>query len=1024
MLKVNNRIFFHAVVLLFILSQTGLAAPMNLLENGGFEKSSAILEKENFCQNWPVTFGTRAKQCSAALSTGAYKGKYSLKLILKGTGADVWTGQKIKVIPGMKLNFKLYAKGTPKEKFYIQFVPMIGTKNQESTYIYFPFSPDWRLAAGSYSIPENVDGVRCLIHMVGNPAEGYFDEFELNLSPENTLSNKHVILNINPLIGGGIDGFIDGESHFNYTRSRQPGVVGGMGIDILPGDQYPGVFANALYQNKVIVPYREIRVSHTNGFGNWSGLNISKTYSLPSEDKPEAKIMVEVKNESSRTLSFIYRIQNVISPDDGIFSYPSRDWLTIFDKTPESIRTINSLVLDNLRTGWCAKAYKKHKTLLFRFDNKTVHKIYSCLTKEFDTMEWYYDKISLNPNESWHCEYSISLASPREKPYMGGLKYQSPPVLLKGIKLAPPEKSHTKLPSIIQGYFPYGAALSSVATPESAGSRTDCLLYTHQRQVRELADNYFNNFYVAHMFTNHNLFEYLGEEARLYDMTVTPIVHIVGKNDVDTEKYLAEKWKISTRYNVQNARQSIKKYKDRILCYYTGDEITNQNINCMLLGHDILRQEFDHPDAAFFPYLNLSGTTYEIAKYLPVYLGDLYPVYEAESLTRNPWAAGNAVENAVKNLPDSIIWFMPQAFASGGIYALPAEAEMRLMIYSAVAAGAKGIIVYGLNGTSRWLVKAGGETIPILTAEGAGLPQWKTLGECGRELTAIGPRLFYTKPELDYREVEISCGKISRTSRNIKVYEGPAITVSSLKHQNGKLRYLVVINRDDRGEQTGTVSFPQTSRDYSCYDLTHMKLTTSRELKIALAPGDAAFFVMGNEADLRKEVEQVFTNRFQRERVRYLIASERARKNGIEVPPVPCGEGEKAYRAVIAAQQELQQVLRKSEFGQMLEQWMKIRALLAKANFALIKNFDLIVPPSIQEKTPNFRKHPRPEDPVLRGLLDDIEHDFFNYWKFDRTIENGGYQENRQQIQDLIDRIPGDVQKILDYLGNMKRAGK
>ena len=507
-------------------------------------------------------------------------------------------------------------------------------------------------------------------------------------------------------------------------------------------------------------------------------------------------------------------------------------------------------------------------------------------------------------------------------------------------------------------------------------------------------------------------------------MTITPNVHVVGKNDVDTKKYLAAKWKILKRYNVEKARQSIKKYKDRILCYYTGDEITSQNINCMLLGHNILRQEFNHPDAAFFPYLNLSRTTYEVGKYLPVYLGDLYPIYKSESLTRNPWAVSKAVKNAVKNLPDSVIWFMPQAFASGGIYGLPTEAELRLMIYSAVAAGAKGIIVYGLNGTGCWLVKAGGEKIPIITAEGGCLPQWRTLGVCGRELTAIGPRLFYTKPELTYREVKISCNKINKKSRNVKVYEGPAITISSLKHKNKKLRYLLVINQDDRTNQTGTIYFPQQPNNFGCYDLTHMKPVTAKKLKITLSPGNAVFFIIGAETDLHEEIEQIFTNRYRREKIRYLITSELAEKNGIKVAAAPRGEGKKAYKAIITAQQKLQQVIEGTQFGQMLKQWRETRKLLGKIDFTLIKNLDLIIPLSVQEKTSNFKKYPKPKNSVLCSLLKDIERDFFDYWKLDRAIENGEYQENQQQIQDLIKRIPGDVQKILDYIKNAKATEK
>ena len=1015
MRKSHFSIFLYAGVFITILSYPLCAQETNLLANGGFEEQSSKITKGNFCLNWPVSFGSKARECHAELSKDAYRGKYSLKLVLKGSGADVWSGQKIKVVPGIKLNFRLYAKGSPKGKFYVQFIPMKGGKNVGNTYIFFPLSAVWRQAAGSYSVPGNADELQCLIHMVGSPAEGYFDEFEVFPSPGNTLANRRLIVTFNSLLGGCIDGLIDRKNNFNYTWPRQAGGSGGMGIDILPGDSYPGVFSNALYRTRIMEPYRKIRFEHTCDFGTWRGIRISKTYSLPSDEKCEVKVHAEVKNESGQARMFFYRVQNFLHPADGIFSFPGRDWLTVFDKSPESIRTINSLVLDNLRTGWCAKAYKTGKTVVFRFDNKSILKAYSYLTGNFDTLEWYYDKITLQTGETWKFGYSISLKSGVAAPYSDGFHYPRPPVEIKGVKVPPPENTKRELPDILQGYFPYAASLSNVVTPETAGNRSDVYRHTYLRQVRELAEGYFNNFYSAHLFTDFRFFEELASAAARYDMTITPNVHIVGKDDVDVEKYLAAESKLTARYNMAVARGIIRKYKDRILCYYTGDEITSQNIGCMLAGHDLLRRELNHPDAAFFPYLNLSSTTYEMARYLQVYLGDLYPVYEAETLTRNPWAVGKNVEDAVRKLSGIPVWFMPQAFASGKIYGLPEAAEMRLMIYSAVASGAKGIILYGLNGTSCWLVKAGGETLPMQTALGSRLPQWETLTECGRELTAVGPRLFYTSPEWDYRETRISSAGIRRKSRNVTVYDGPAILLRSLKHREKNLRYLIAVNQDERRAQNAILTFPHFVKGLKCYDLTHMRQVASETHRITLAPGDAVFFILAHEDDLKREVEAVFTNRFRRERIRYRIAAERAARNGIDVPALPEGKGWKAYQSVMSAQKELQERIARTDYGKMLKQWHDTRELLASADFLLIRNSNRIISGAIQKKTPNFRKYPRPADSKLSPVLAGLEDDFLNFWKLDRAIENGQYSENRHQIQALIDKVQKDVKNLSDY---------
>ena len=1019
----------HIYCLIFvIIFATNFVIGGNLLKNGGFEVKSAEPAKNLFCQDWPIILSSKAKNCRGELSTDAYKGKYSLKLILEGDKKtnDLWTGQKIKVTPGTKLSFKLYAKGAKGGRFYVQFMPQVGRKYLKSTYLPYSLSPKWTEISGSYIVPENVHYVNCLIHIVKQLGASYFDEFELTLDSSTVLSNKHIALTINPIVGGCIDSFIDKKDGFNYTIARQPGKVGGMGLDILPGDKHPGLFSNSIYKNEVIVPYKKIRLSHSLVSGKMRGLNICKTYSLPSEDKARAKINVKVKNESDKTLSFIYRAQNVINPDRGVFSFPSRDWLTVFNRTPESIVTINSLILDDLRAGWCAKNYKNHKTLLFKFENNEVKKVYNYLVKKFDTMEWYYKKVNLKPNESWQAEYSISLVTSKGKHYTGESKYKTAPVHIKGIKLAPPKKEQKTLPAVMQGYFPYGASLTSMVIPEAAGNYAPNLkhLYTYQRQTRELAENYFNNFYFVQLFIGAvNLPDSLGKEARRYNMTMTLNMPTIFRKDVDTKKFSKNiSARIKKRFRPEELRKTIKKYKDLILCYYTGDELSPSNINCMALGHDALHKEID-PDGAFFPYLILGEKYYELAKYLPVYLGDHYPIYGEEELLRNPWSVAAKIKDTVKKLPDTPVWFMPQGFASRkGVYAMPTQSEIRLMIYSAVAQGAKGIIFYGLNYSSFWMVRAGSEEIYSMNgAEGARLPQWKTIGECGRELTAIGPRLFYTKPEWSYKNAEISCSNITKISRKTKVYEGPAITVSSLKDKNNKFRYLLLINQDDTNKQSGILSLSGKARKLSCYDLTQMKyVKTTEKLEITLLPGDAKFLVLGPEANIKPEIEQIFTNRYQREKARYIIASDRARKNGIKVDSAPGGSGEKAYKAIIVAQHKLQKELEKTEFGKGLKQWQNARKLLTKLDSLIRNNINSIIPPAIREKTPNFRKFPKSKDPDLRALMTSIEKDFFNYWKFDRAIENGKYKENRKQIEELIRNISTDVQKITTYLKNKR----
>ena len=1013
-LSIRSAVFL--VIFVFANLQPFVVKGENLFKNGS-------LEEKPISQDWMISIGSKAKQCKAGLSSNAFEGNYSLKLTLDGPKADtdVWAGQKIEVIPGSDLSFKVYAKGTPGRSCYVQFQPVVEGHSLDTTYKsrYIPLSPlteNWSPLSATYAVSPEVRHVNVFIHMFRcDYTEAYFDKWELTVTA-NTLVNQRIMLRVNPLLGGCIDSFIDRDDNFDYTNVRRPDNCGGLLVDILPADDYPGLLANSVYNSKVIVPKKKIEVSRTIYAGDLHGLKVSKIYTLPSEDKPTVKIMVDFKNESTNTLSFVYRIQNVINSEDGVFSYPSRDWLTAFNKSPESIRTINSLIVDDLRAGWGAKKYKTHKVLLFEFDNQAVNKVYNYfLTKTFDTLEWYYRKVSLKPDEHWRTECSITLTLPEGELYTGGIEYKTPPVYIEGIKLPPLNKEKKPLPAVMQGYFPYGAALGRIMLPESTGTRDGRrleYLYAYQRQIRELADNYFNNFFCGHMcWKSVNIIEPVGDAARLYNMTMTPQIGIVFKDNVEVETYRTNMLaRLKSSYNTESLRQSINKYKDVILCYYTGDEPGVKNINCMLLGHETLRRELD-PKGAFFPYICLAANFYEVARYLPVFLADFYPIYGSETLLRNPWAVTDAIIKAQRELPHIPIWLMAQGFGTfNNIYRMPTDPEMRLMLYSAVAAGAKGIIIYGLNASSTWLIKGGGEEIPILTAEGARRPQWQVLRDCGREITAIGPRLFYTSPEYNYSEVKISCANISKKSLKTKVYEGPALTINSLKHNNSKIRYLVVINQDDSATQKGLLSFSGATHKLSCYDLTRMKLVNTKEnLNISLLSGDARFFILGSQIDIDPEIEDIFTNRYKREKVRYMIASERARKNGIETDPAPIGSGKSAYKAVIAAQHKLQETLDNTQFGKMLEQREMARERLSEIDFILKKNLDLVVPPSIRAATPNYGRYPKPADPKLCLLLKRIKQDFFDYWKYDRIIEDGKYNDNQKEIQELLERISVDA---------------
>ena len=1033
---------FVLCLLAAVLPSIAFGQNNNLLKNSDFEETSASTQKP--CKAWSFCIGRRATGCKTALSDDAYNGKKSLKIVLKKSKyPDAYAIQKIKVQANMELRYKLYAKGTPGKKFYVQFIA-----GKANTLLKHTLTAKWKIVAGKYKVPQNINEIFVAIHMSRRlgpaPAEGYFDQFQLQAA-DNILYNKRIQLSVNSFCGAGITSFIDKQDGFNYTLSR------GMALDIVPGTTPPpGVLANKIYTEKIIVPNKKIQLSRTVKLKRFAGLQVRKTYSIADETSPRVKVNVELENNSKKKLTFAYRVQNIINPADAVISYPFRDWLCGFKRNVKTTQEVNSLRENDLRAGWGARAYLGHKTLLFKFGISDVNRFYCWLGKNLDTMEWYYRQITLQPGEKRNIDYSIQLVESTKVPYDGGINYQTKKVqYIRGLKLPEPPVQRPKIPAIMQGYFPFSACLGIVITPESAGSSdsppkqdhkgwfkyvtsggAQTKQYAYKRQIREFAESYFNNFYYYHLFADSfNLIKFAGNEARRYDMTMTLNIQTVRHADTDVKEYKKIIGaRLKHRLSPPLGRNTVKKYKDTILCYYTADEISPRNLDCMLVGDAALKEALGEPEAACFPYNNLKPSIDVMAKYLPVYLGDRYPIKAGGNQVRNPWAIGKEIERAVRALPDTIIWFMPQAFGGQEYYAMPTAPEMRMMLYASVGSGAKGVVLYSLNSASSWIVKNGGSHQTIVSGEGARIqPQWDAIVECARELTAIGPRLFYTKPDFNYKDVKVETPNFIKDFRTefgktVRLYDGPAVTIHALKHNEGKFCYLMLINQDDKTSQTATVSFPASA---ACYDLTGMKyIDPAKKFKVTLKPGDARFFISGLVDEIKPEIAQIFTNRYTREKVRYQIKAERAAKNGITVAPVPAGTGESAYKAIIAAQKKLERTVNGSEFGKISKKWVQARKLLSQVSNILVNNKASIVDIEASKKLGPFQRYAEPKDPIIRKVVADINKDFWNYWRLNRAIENGKYKENKEDINKLIEKIKVDVSAAVKKFQNIPKPTK
>ncbi|MCK5806518.1 MAG: carbohydrate binding domain-containing protein, partial [Lentisphaeria bacterium] len=334
---------------------------------------------------------------------------------------------------------------------------------------------------------------------------------------------------------------------------------------------------------------------------------------------------------------------------------------------------------------------------------------------------------------------------------------------VQGIDLPEPPAQRPVLPSVMQGYFPYAIDSPPISFPEAAGSSKDRLRHLYSRIIREARRDYFNTFYNGRMVqpgylkqlvTSDGKHEF-GELARKYNMRFVTNTALFGRDDVDLAEFAPRLKKKLDFYFTPQTRRFLATYHDRLLCYFTGDEPMGKNIPAMLEAHAAMRSI--DPDRVCLPYLNLNR--YEYAPYVPVYLGDFYPIKHKDSGGRNPWSMQGAVTQAVSKAgPGVPVWVMPQGFAYfRGTYALATAEEMRLMLYGAVANGCKGIVFHGWAGEIPWRTKYGYHYSYFDMRPTR--PLWNAISECGRELTAFGHLLFNANPERAFRGATVVCEK-------------------------------------------------------------------------------------------------------------------------------------------------------------------------------------------------------------------------------------------------------------------------
>jgi len=263
------------------------------------------------------------------------------------------------------------------------------------------------------------------------------------------------------------------------------------------------------------------------------------------------------------------------------------------------------------------------------------------------------------------------------------------------------------------------------------------------------------------------------------------------------------------------------------------------------VGAKRIFEELDPDRVVVFP-VNNAGFAKLYKPYTTIFISDRYPIKQDK---RDPWEVGPYVRS-ISLTSDRPHWFIPQTFGTHpskpkttGDYALPTAEEWRLMVYLAVANGAKGILPWA--GTTR-------QWTAMWDAAGNECAMMPTIKEVGMRLVTVGPVLMKTRIDVD--------SKISATSPTADKDGGRGLSAGVLYDRGRDLRYLVVVNESLTKQQGGRIVTGDQTAGRQLYDL--YALEPVRDLQIAtLAPGDGRIYLLGDDEAFAADRERILSNR-------------------------------------------------------------------------------------------------------------------------------------------------------------------
>ena len=979
---------------------SSLVWSQNLLENASFEETvprKVHRWKVDLVKGWSLNLNSGQKKCRISLVEPGSSGKKALQL--KTIGASGFCSasyvKPIAVKAGQQITASVKMRGNGYGYLRIYFLDAQGKRLKQYKMLGQKGTADWKDIIIKFTVPEGVGQISYSLQTLKDNAEISFDEASLVIKQGDVLENKNLKLVFNPRIGGGIDSFYWKPGKIELTNPNKLAAPGGLMNVIIPARRLPGLVLYNPYKTVEISKNKAVYSTSVNS-GQYKGLELKKEYQLLDNG---VKLILSLKNTGKQEFALTQRMQSCINSEPGVYSWPTPDWITIFRQTGEPLNGCNSFVYDLFRAGWLAKYYPRQKIALkFSFDAGIAKRLYSYLVQYpgFSTMEWYLKDYKIAPGKTAQFVFTAEILPEQGEFYADAHGKKQRVETIKPIKM-PPVPAETQGSDEIRNFFCFSGSLGNLHQPELAGNLvsqgyTKQNMILQKRLTRILIDSYFNAVYPcrftepgvlkeARRETGRNI---IGEMVRKYQAKIVPGYLFSNRGDIDPDKYMKETWpKRKAMLENKEFQQFIKDCSDVIPLYWTGDELLPQNADVMLRIHQELKAYLPE-HVSVFPYLNSSSTA--LLPYLPVYLGDWYPIKRRWSSGRNPWNVYPEFSRIRKIAGDKPVWFMPQGFSGGanngnGTYAFPTAGEIRLMLNLAAAAGVKGIAWHGFaSGTWPWMMNYGMYRYALLGAGGQVTPSWAGAVECAKQFTAVSPLLLKAAPAAVPALVTLKSGSYKSFNG---FYNDKAIKVFALKLSPGML--YIAINNNPYAAEKGELLLPAGK----IWDLTNLRPQNNRRINLDLPPGGALYFGCGLS---QKQLDEVFSSRFRAERARYLLLAEKAQGAKIAVvdpdsfkknPP------QKALALLLNEYGKLQSRLDKTPLGKVMKEMEQLQEKMDAMEFRLCCALELVVTPEMRKNTRRYVRWVAHPDKNYEQLRQRFAAVFARFYRIQDAIWEG-----------------------------------